>query len=62
MRRFQLILFFLAAATLIAALIFMGTGTGDVLWRIGIAALLGDIVCIMLWPSSSSDRELSNDT
>jgi hypothetical protein len=50
MRYFQVSLFILALAAFVAALFFVGSGTGDTLWRAGIAALMLDIVCMMLWP------------
>jgi hypothetical protein len=24
---------------------------GDTLWKVGVAAMIGDIVCIQLWPT-----------
>lgn len=50
MRYFQIVLFFGAALSFIIALFFIGTVTGDILWRIGVSTLLFDVVCIMLWP------------
>ncbi|MCL4819213.1 MAG: hypothetical protein KJ067_08730 [Vicinamibacteria bacterium] len=37
---------------LLSSLAFMGGTTGDVLWRAGVAALVADIPCILLWPRS----------
>ena len=54
MRYLQLVLFFGAALSFIIAIFFAGRVTGDILWRAGIAALLLDVVCIMLWPYKSS--------
>ena len=53
MRYFQIILFLGAALSFIISLFFIGSVMGDVLWRIGIATLLFDVVCIMLWPDKS---------
>ncbi len=49
MRYFQVFLFVLALLAFVAAAFFIGSDTGDALWRGGGAALLLDIVCIMLW-------------
>ncbi len=51
MRQLQVGTLVVALAALIAALFFIGTGTGLDLWRIGIASLLIDIVVIKLWPT-----------
>lgn len=53
MRYFQIVLFSVAALSFIIALYFIDSDTGLDLWRIGIAALLLDVVCIMLWPDES---------
>ena len=53
MRNFQIVLFSFAALSLIIALFFIGSATGLDLWYIGIATLLLDVVCIMLWPDKS---------
>jgi hypothetical protein len=50
MRPFQITIFILGAASLVAAAFFIGKDTGLDLWRVGIAALLFDVVCIQLWP------------
>lgn len=50
MRAFQIILFVLGVVALLAALPFIGSVSGDALWRAGIAVFLMDIVCVMLWP------------
>ena len=50
MRYFQIIIFLIAAASFLVSLFFIGTVAGDVLWRVGISALLFDMVYIMLWP------------
>ena len=50
MRLFQIVLFLLGAATFIAAACFTGTMVGDTLWRAGMAVMLGDLVCVKLWP------------
>jgi hypothetical protein len=50
MRFVQIALLCVAVLVFVTALFFAGTNTGDVLWRVGVAALLVDVVCIMLWP------------
>lgn len=60
MRYFQIILFIMAALAFITSLFFIGSIIGDVLWRAGMATLLFDIVCIMLWPRTSRDKNKSS--
>jgi len=50
MRAFQVALFVVAAVVFVASAAFVGSVAGDALWRAGVAALLLDAVCIMLWP------------
>ena len=50
MRNLQICVLFVGLAVFIAAIFFAGAVTGDILWRVGIAALLLYAVCIMLWP------------
>lgn len=50
MRTLQITLFGLAVVAFLAALGFIGDDTGDVLWRLGLALLITDTVCIQLWP------------
>jgi hypothetical protein len=52
MRKFQIVVFVLATAALIAAACCMGKAVGDELRKAGIAALLFDVVCIQLWPAA----------
>jgi hypothetical protein len=54
MRKFQIILFVLGVLSFIAAAVCTGSLAGDALWRAGMAAMLGDLVCMKLWPSSPS--------
>ena len=51
MRRAQIGLFVLGLAAFLASAIFIGQGTGDTLWRTGVAAMLTDGVLMMLYPS-----------
>lgn len=53
MRILQIVLFVVAVLAFIIAVIFAGSGTGDIFWRAGMALLLLDIVCIMLWPDKT---------
>ena len=57
MRLIQVILILVGLTAFLAAVFYVGTDTGDALWRVGVAALLLDIVCIMLWPARSRDSE-----
>lgn len=52
MRVLQVIMCASGVAALPAGLPFVGSVTGDALWRAGIAVLLLDVVCIKLWPWS----------
>jgi uncharacterized YccA/Bax inhibitor family protein len=53
MRQLQVGIFILGLAAFVVALFFVGGEMGDILWRLGIAALLLDLVCLKLWPSGS---------
>jgi len=57
MRILQVFLFFVGLAAFIAAIFFIGANTGDTLWRAGVATLLLDVVCVMLWPASTQKKE-----
>ncbi len=50
MKQFQIVVFVLGAAALIASACFIGNVMGDALWRAGVATLLFDVVCLQLWP------------
>lgn len=52
MRKFQIIVFVLATASLIIAACLIGKEAGNEFRRIGIAALLFDVVCLHLWPTA----------
>lgn len=52
MRTFQIAVFVLATVALLAAAVFMGKEVGAELRRVGICALLFDLVCIQLWPTA----------
>jgi hypothetical protein len=52
MRKFQIVVFVLATASLITAACMIGKEAGNEFRRIGIAALLFDVVCIQLWPAA----------
>jgi len=57
MRSLQIVLFIVGVAAFIAALAFIGNDTGDTLWRAGVAVLLLDVVCMMLWPAGTGRNE-----
>jgi hypothetical protein len=52
MRTLQFVLFGIGAVSFLAAIFFIGADAGDILWRLGIAVLLLDLVCIQLWSAS----------
>jgi hypothetical protein len=52
MRKFQIAVFVLATAALVAAACCIGKEVGNELRRAGMAALLFDVVCILLWPTA----------
>jgi hypothetical protein len=51
MRRFQVIAFLLGVGVFLTSAGFTGQAMGDTLWKVGMAIMVGDIVCILLWPS-----------
>jgi len=51
MRILQFVLFGIGALAFLSAAFFIGTDDGNSLWKIGIAMLLLDVVCILLWPA-----------
>lgn len=55
MRSLQIILFVIGLLAFVSAIFFIGAETGETLWRTGVAALLVDVVCLMLWPSSRAE-------
>jgi len=57
MRVVQIVLFVLGVLSLLGAIPFAGSNTGDILWKAGLATLLVDIVCIMLWPKPARGSE-----
>jgi preprotein translocase subunit SecF len=50
MRILQVALFVFGVLCLLGAVPFVGGVMGDALWRAGVAALLVDVVLILLWP------------
>ncbi len=50
MRLFQIIGFFAGVGAFMASACFVGSMIGDTLWKVGVAILLGDTVCILIWP------------
>lgn len=55
MRALQIALFVLGVGLLLAAVPFIGSVAGDALWRAGVAVLVVDVVCIMLWPRRTGE-------
>ena len=51
MRLFQIIVFLLGVAAFLVSAWFAGQSLGDTFWKVGVAALIGDITCILLWPA-----------
>jgi len=60
MRKFQITVFVLATAALIAAACCIGKAVGDEFRKVGMAALLFDVVCIQLWPTTRQTNRASN--
>jgi hypothetical protein len=54
MRTLQLTLFAIGVLSFLAAALFTGEGTGDTLWRAGVAVILIDLMCMKLWPVTGS--------
>ncbi len=52
MRPFQIIVFALGVASLLASAFGIGKDFGETLYKTGIALLLIDVVCLQLWPSA----------
>ncbi len=52
MRQFQIIAFLLGVAAFLASACFTGQVMGDTLWKVGVAIMIGDIACILLWRTS----------
>jgi hypothetical protein len=50
MRQAQIGVFILGLVSFLAAAFFLGQLMGDSLWRIGVAAMITDIVFMKLWP------------
>lgn len=57
MRVLQITLFCVGVAAFLAAAFFIGSDTGNTLWRVGVAMLLIDVVCLLLWPGSKPASE-----
>jgi hypothetical protein len=53
MRNLQFGIFVLGVVSFLASAFFVGQGMGDTLWRVGVAAMLVDLVCLRLWPAAS---------
>jgi len=51
MKILQFVLFGIGFLAFLSAAFFIGTEDGNSLWKIGIAMLLLDVVCILLWPA-----------
>ena len=51
MRLFQIVSFLIGVAAFLASACFTGSVTGDTLWKVGVAIMIGDIACMLLWPS-----------
>ena len=50
MRQFQVFLFGAGVLAFLGSACFIGSNMGDTLWRTGVAVMLGDLVCMRLWP------------
>ena len=54
MRIVQLLIFVLGVLSFLASAFFVGQGMGDTLWRVGVGAMLTDLVCSRLWPATKT--------
>jgi len=50
MRKFQIIAFLFGVLAFLASACFVGKDMGETLWKVGIAIMIGDIACMLLWP------------
>jgi hypothetical protein len=50
MRQIQIGIFVLGLISFLAAAFFIGQELGDTLWKIGVAAMLIDLVLMKVWP------------
>jgi hypothetical protein len=57
MRIVQVVLFVLGVLCFLSSLGFVGSQTGDILWRAGMATLVTDMLCVMLWPRSGGGAQ-----
>jgi hypothetical protein len=56
MKIFQIAVLLIGVAAFLVAAFSAGSWIGDVLWRVGVAAMLSDLVCIRLWPAPENRR------
>jgi hypothetical protein len=54
MRALQIVLFVAGVIVFVAAVFFIGQGTGDTLWRAGVAIMLTAIACKGIGPAKST--------
>ncbi len=59
MRLFQIIAFCFGVAAFLVSACFTETATGETLWKVGVAIMIGDIVCILLWPSPKQSKAVA---
>jgi hypothetical protein len=59
MRALQVVIFCVGVLSFLAAIFFIGAEMGDTLWRMGMAFLLIDLVCVKLWPTSTQKAATS---
>ncbi len=52
MRQFQIVGFGLGLAAFAVSAFFAGKLMGDTFWKVGMAVMISDIVCILLWPAA----------
>jgi hypothetical protein len=53
MRLLQVAIFIAGVVAFLGSAVFIGQGTGDTLWRTGVAAMLIDAIFMRLWPGKS---------
>lgn len=54
MRNLQIVLFILGILSFVVAAVVAGSMLGDILWRVGVGALLVDLVMMKLWPTEAA--------
>jgi hypothetical protein len=51
MRVFQMVAFAIGIAAFLVSACFTGSMWGDTFWKVGVAFMISNLVCILLWPA-----------